>query len=396
MKKFFKKTEGFTLVELIVVIAILGILAGVGTVGYSGYIKKARIAGDEQIMSVANQAFVAACTEVGVKPADVTVTGCGVSENDTFELGEVDAGSSTFAMRAAESKGDKIEGAFVKYFKGNEDSKFKYFDAVEYIPGLGFVGFSSEDGGLAAALSGYRKDYTAAAAAYMANGTSYKGNEPALIGTVTQFSTAFSGFIAEGGRADKLLKDAAFAQFCKTNDIDTANPDQVGTAMVMYAAQELSDLNSGAINSALKNAYDPEEGEIDLMALSSKMHGTNGTAADLALDGAVMAAAVAGFANSEYANQDVKNAFANYASVTDKNTLGAFVNSVIAAGKDDAAGTDAFAAYLNSQSAKDMEAFTGGLGAVHHGTNYLFDLYGTSDFEVELVNVLQGKWTPAA
>lgn len=51
MKKFFKKTEGFTLVELIVVIAILGILAGVGTVGYSGYIKKANMAADQQLVS---------------------------------------------------------------------------------------------------------------------------------------------------------------------------------------------------------------------------------------------------------------------------------------------------------------------------------------------------------
>ena len=51
MKKFFKKTEGFTLVELIVVIAILGILAGVGTVGYSGYVKKANMAADEMLIS---------------------------------------------------------------------------------------------------------------------------------------------------------------------------------------------------------------------------------------------------------------------------------------------------------------------------------------------------------
>ena len=39
--KMFKKKDGFTLVELIVVIAILAILAGVAIPAYSGYISKA-------------------------------------------------------------------------------------------------------------------------------------------------------------------------------------------------------------------------------------------------------------------------------------------------------------------------------------------------------------------
>ena len=63
---------GFTLVELIVVIAILAILAGVAVPVYSGYIKKAEKAGDLQLLGAINQAYVAACFEKNVAPANGT------------------------------------------------------------------------------------------------------------------------------------------------------------------------------------------------------------------------------------------------------------------------------------------------------------------------------------
>lgn len=343
MNRLFKgKRKGFTLVELIVVIAILAILAGIAIPVYTNYIKKANQASDEQLIAAVNQAAAAAVLEVRgldmAKLADGALTA-------TTTNGK--------SITISDSADANVSDAFAKYFKGNEESSLKWYNSLVFKSGV-FVGDLRNMKSIE--FNGRTITFDAdVISAY--NESSFADNEMELLDIIDSLTGAVG---SNQPTINSLVADAKFKAYLEKNGISTADGEAIGNALVTYSAERLAGLDSSAVSAAINGNFDHDYKEIAKM-----LSGTNSSSfSEKAAAAALLFGMSQGYANSEYGQSD-SAASADVSSISDKASVTAYMNSLNSAN---------FQAYLNSeQGQKDLASFIGLMDTINANSDVIWD-----------------------
>ena len=180
--------EGFTLVELIIVIAILAILSSVAVVGYSSYVEKANIQADKTLIAEIQNAMLLANYSddlTGNCYIALSVDGVKNDIDDDSELGKLLAASfgtnwrNTLKLKYNGWNGDYGHSSY----HGNETALMGRVesltgvlgDTIADMPGLvgeNFKGYMSTELGFSAEDMANSDKAADAAVLYVANGTS--------------------------------------------------------------------------------------------------------------------------------------------------------------------------------------------------------------------------------
>ena len=106
-----RKLKGFTLIELIVVIAIIGVLASILVPAMLGYVKKAKIQGANSVASTFHRALTAYIHDLDIYDS-VIPDGTHTASNGTYTDEEDAMDGFGDAMRDYFTEIDKIDAAY--------------------------------------------------------------------------------------------------------------------------------------------------------------------------------------------------------------------------------------------------------------------------------------------
>lgn len=363
-------SAGFTLVELVVVIAIIGILAGIGTVGYGGYIKRTNEGLDEtlykniiyagEIGKYQNPGVTGRVKVYKDKGAEVEAIG---GEGASSEYGgENGVNAETVFIWMENAFGEDWQNT-VKY---RSDKYAKEFGTI-YLPAIDITLTPTHKD----LLEEFRK-------------SNLDGKEQTLANVCNGISNAFAEW-AKTGDVNKLkalipmadlnniLKDLGVNSLDELKS-DGATRTKFANSLVLYVAGEAKKMNEeNKLNGYLETLKGGKDGPNGPMQLANA--NGNFTAPNLALALGV----TTGYANYDHANLEIKKAYAD-ATKDGKVDYGKLEKIM-----EQMASDPGYKEYLNDEdkgAKADMKAYLSALQIIsdHDEYDFTFDTSSSNAF----------------
>lgn len=209
---------GFTLIELIVVIAILAILSGVATVGYSAYVKSADEAADRQIISDVEQALIMGAYTNNY-PAGSVVGYVVLNEGENAECMEANPNDEINDIDVM------MQSAFGPNWKEELQLRGDFFT-------------SSDASAILSAINGQNKDYFAS----VPNSSFYntEGSTDDLAAKVDEIASAFKGILGdENAHKFSNFWGSDFGATVNQEGLDIKDSQTAANLTVMAAANAI-------------------------------------------------------------------------------------------------------------------------------------------------------------
>lgn len=354
-------SAGFTLVELIVVIAIIGILAGVGTVGYGGYIKRTNEGLDETLYK-----NILYAGEIG-KYENPGVTGRVKVTKDSNATVTSDSGNAAVVEKWLSDAFGSDWATTMKYRTDKYAGNDKYNTIV--LPGVN-VQLTAEQ----------------QARVDQINGSNFADNTAEIANTINALSKAFSTHAGKDSPTDvpaaiKLaLGDKtynAYKAFMQERGYDIEkSKDQltdeevtaIGNLTALYVANKVGNVNSDTALNKMQELFRTSENELGNTVAIGGGDGFVGSALAYGM--------ATGFMNSSFVNEEQRAQLKKEADkVTGFTTMGTYLTQV--RGLDDKNHNSLMQQYLASEEGKkDLNACIATLGLIN-------DFNGKIDVKVD-------------